>query len=69
MPVVEVLSGRSLIVALTARHRLPAVYPPQPRHERRLDLLALTITHFRRAASHVDRILKGESRRRPNTSC
>ena len=57
-----VLTHRNLIIALAARHKLPAVY------NRRLyvdngglisygpDLLE----HFRLAAGHVDRILKGE---------
>ena len=57
-----VLTHRNLIIALAARHKLPAVY------NRRLyvtdgglisygpDLLE----HFRLAAGYVDRILKGE---------
>src|SRR5262245_10253556 len=53
---------RDLIIALAARHRLPAVYPL------RLYVVAGglisygpdLIDQFRRAASYVDRILKGE---------
>jgi putative ABC transport system substrate-binding protein len=59
---VRAISYRNLIIALAARHRLPAVYP-----------LRLFVTdgglicygpdivdQFRRAAGYVDRILKGE---------
>jgi len=54
--------NRELIIALAARHRLPAVYPY------RLfvatgGLMSFgidTVEPFRRAASYVDRILKGE---------
>jgi putative tryptophan/tyrosine transport system substrate-binding protein len=53
---------RDLIVALAARHRLPAVY-----YERTFVTLGGLVSYgddlmdqFRRAASYVDRILKGE---------
>jgi putative tryptophan/tyrosine transport system substrate-binding protein len=54
--------NRDLIIALVARHRLPAVYPD------RLFVAAgglLSygtdfVDHYRRAAGYVDRILKGE---------
>src|SRR5262249_33183691 len=53
---------RDLIVALAARHRLPAVY--FNRFFVAADGLASyganEIDEFRRAASYVDRILKGE---------
>ena len=53
---------RSLIVSLAAQHRLPAIYPfrffvPEG------GLISYgpsSIDHYRRAASYVDRILKGE---------
>ena len=58
----ELLIQRDLIIALAARHKLPAVYS---------DLVSVTggglicygpdrVDQFRRAASYVDRILKGE---------
>ena len=57
-----VLTHRKLIIALAARHKLPAVY------NRRLyvdngGLISYgsdVLEHFRLAAGHVDRILKGE---------
>ena len=52
---------RELIIALAARHRLPAVYP-FPFFVRSGGLIStgLTLVIFRRAADYVDRILKGE---------
>jgi putative ABC transport system substrate-binding protein len=57
------LRNRDLIIALAARHRLPAVY-----YERSFATagglmsygLADTIEPFRQAASYIDRILRGE---------
>jgi putative ABC transport system substrate-binding protein len=61
LPDVSTVNNRDLIIALAARHRLPAVYP--------LRSFAASgglfsygsdgADMFRRAASHVDRILKG----------
>ena len=58
----NVLLHRELIVALAARHRLPAVYPYRS-HVISGGLVCYgpdTIDSFRRAAGYVDRILKGE---------
>ena len=60
MPDVSTANNRDLIIALAARHRLPAVYPFRYFAAREgcsptADLADL----FRRAASYVDRILKG----------
>jgi putative ABC transport system substrate-binding protein len=53
---------RDLIITLAARHRLPAVYPY--RHYVTSGGLICygpdQVDQFRRAASYVDRILKGE---------
>jgi putative ABC transport system substrate-binding protein len=57
-----VIKHRELIVALAARHRLPAVYAYRS-HVMSGGLIAYgsdQIDHFRRAAGYVDRILKGE---------
>jgi len=53
---------RDLIIALAARHRLPAVYP-YPFFTGIGGLIPYgpdTIDQYRRAAAYVDRILKGE---------
>jgi putative ABC transport system substrate-binding protein len=53
---------RDLIIALAARHRLPAVYP-QRHYVIGGGLICYgpdTVDPFRRAAAYVDRILKGE---------
>jgi putative ABC transport system substrate-binding protein len=53
---------RDLIIALAARHRLPAVYPFSyfPEYGGLLSYGIDVIDVYRRAASYVDRILKGE---------
>src|SRR5499427_221843 len=53
---------RDLIIALAARHRLPAVYPfPYFAHSGGLISYGPdAVDQYRRAAGHVDRILKGE---------
>ena len=53
---------RSLIIALAARHKLPAVYPYRY-HVSGGGLISYgpdVVDQFRRAAGYVDRILKGE---------
>jgi putative ABC transport system substrate-binding protein len=55
-------SNRDLIVPLAARHRLPAVYPYRY-YVTEGGLISYgpnTIDYYRRAASYIDRILKGE---------
>jgi ABC-type uncharacterized transport system substrate-binding protein len=55
-------SHRDLIIALAARHRLPAVYP-QRYYVTGGGLISYgpdTVDPFRRAAAYIDRILKGE---------
>jgi putative ABC transport system substrate-binding protein len=53
---------RELIIALAARHRLPAIYPFAffVRNGGLLSYGPDTIDPFRRAAAYVDRILRGE---------
>jgi putative tryptophan/tyrosine transport system substrate-binding protein len=54
---------RDLLIALAARHRLPAVYPFLyfPRYGGLLSYGIDTIDVYRHAASYIDRILKGEN--------
>jgi putative tryptophan/tyrosine transport system substrate-binding protein len=55
-------TNRELIIALAARHRLPAVYPFRY-HVASGGLASYGVDNidlYRRAARHVDRILKGE---------
>jgi putative tryptophan/tyrosine transport system substrate-binding protein len=57
-----VLTHRELIVALAARHRLPAIYAYRS-HVMSGGLISYgldNLDQFRRAAGYVDRILKGE---------
>jgi ABC-type uncharacterized transport system substrate-binding protein len=63
LPDVSTLNHRGLIVALAARHRLPAVYPYRSfAASGGLLSYGVDVTDvFRRAASYVDRILKGTS--------
>jgi len=57
------LSHRTLIVALAARHRLPAVYPTRvfPVDGGLISYGPDSVDQLRRAASYVDRILRGET--------
>ena len=62
LPEVSTANNRDLIIALAARHRLPAVYPlPVLRRAAAgCSPMAVDVADvFRRAASYVDRILKG----------
>jgi len=69
-------SFRELIIALAARHKLPAVYflSPFVIGGGLISYGADLVDHSRRAAGYVDRILKGEKpadlrcRRRPSTN-
>jgi putative ABC transport system substrate-binding protein len=56
------LVHRDLIIALAARHKLPAVYSERffVAGGGLISYGARTIDQFRRAAGYVDRILKGE---------
>ena len=71
-----VLQHRELIVALAARHRLPAIYPYRS-HVMSGGLMSYgldNLDQYRRAAGYVDRILRARNRltcrcrRRPNTN-
>jgi len=56
------LIHRELILALTARHRLPAVYP-YSFFVAKGGLISYgpdVVEQYRRAATYVDRVLKGE---------
>ena len=56
------IAHRELIIALAARHRLPAVYPIRF-FVARGGLISYgpdLVDQYRRAAGYVDRILKGE---------
>jgi len=62
LPDTFTFSNRALLIALAARHRLPAIYPTRGQA---IDggLLSYgpdTVDLYRRAAAYVDRILKGE---------
>ena len=61
-PTSSVQRHRDLIVALAARHRLPAVYPQRAFviSGGLISYAADPIDQYRRAAGYVDRILKGE---------
>jgi putative ABC transport system substrate-binding protein len=56
------LLHRDLIIALAARHRLPAVYSTRPfvAHGGLIAYGPDILDQFRRSAAYVDRILKGE---------
>jgi putative ABC transport system substrate-binding protein len=56
------LRHRELIIALAARHRLPAIYPYRhfPTNGGLMSYGPDSIDAYRRAARYVDRILKGE---------
>ena len=61
-PDIFMVSQRDLIVRLAAEHRLPAIYPLRE-HVMSGGLLSYgadTADRYRRAASYVDRILRGE---------
>jgi putative ABC transport system substrate-binding protein len=61
LPEVSTTLNRELIIALAARHRLPAVYPFRYFAERGglISYGPEQLVDFKQAASYVDRILKG----------
>ena len=62
LPAPVTITNRSLIIALLARYRLPAVYefPVFARDGGLVSYGTDRVVQFRQAASYVDRILKGE---------
>ena len=62
LPDISTLNHRDLIIALAARHRLPTVYPYRyfAANGGLMSYGSDTADVYRRAASYVDRILKGE---------
>jgi putative ABC transport system substrate-binding protein len=58
----SVINRRDLIIALAARHKLPAVYPNRyfVTDGGLISYGADRIDQYRRAAGYIDRILKGE---------
>src|SRR5690348_8545285 len=61
LPSAVTVTNRGLIIALLARHRLPAVYefPIFAREGGLISYGIVIIAQQRRAASYIDRILKG----------
>jgi putative tryptophan/tyrosine transport system substrate-binding protein len=62
LPDIVTYVHRELIIALAARHRLPAIYPFRyfPAAGGLMSYGADPVDVFRRAAAYIDRILKGE---------
>jgi putative tryptophan/tyrosine transport system substrate-binding protein len=62
LPDIVTYVHRELIIALAARHRLPAIYPFRyfPAAGGLMSYGADPVDMFRRAAAYIDRILKGE---------
>ena len=58
----QVIVSRKLILALAAKHKLPAVYPTRyfVTDGGLISYAADLIDQYRRSASYVDRILRGE---------
>ncbi len=59
MPDPITLVNRHMLIALAARHRLPAVYPFRYFADGLISYGPVPLDMFRRAAAYVDRILKG----------